>query len=66
MAESIGCEVGALCEVANPLEGCWMGCNEGPGAETPSRVETVVNGLKVTFLCARVAEERDVGARFEF
>jgi hypothetical protein len=37
-----------------------MGRKEGPGAETPSLVETVVNELKVTFLCARVAE-RDVG-----
>lgn len=37
-----------------------MGRNEGPGAGTPSRVETVVNGLKVTFLCARVPGERDV------
>ena len=36
-----------------------MGCNEGPGAGIPSCVETVVNGLKVTFLCARVAEKRD-------
>lgn len=65
MADSIGCEVGTLFEVDSPVDADCIDCDTGPGAGIPSRDDTVINGLKVTFFCVLVAEDRDVVERFK-
>lgn len=52
MADNTGCDVGTwmFCDRAGTSGNGWRGRNEGPGAGSPSVVEMVVNGLKVTFL----------------